>query len=226
MTTGGAGTTGLRVVVGEDSVLFREGLVRLLQELGHTTLRAVGDAVALREAVEEHRPDLAIVDIRMPPDLDSDGARAAAAIRAGDSGARILLLSQHVELRHCLDLIGTDGFGYLLKDRVLDLDRFDEALRRVAAGGVALDPQVVQALVRSRRSTGLGALTPREQEVLALVAEGRSNTSLSEVLHLSERTVEAHMRSIFTKLDLPSDAGTHRRVRAVIAYLGAAGSDG
>lgn len=200
-------------------MLFREGLIRLLAELGHVTVAAVGDAGALRQVVSEHDPDLAIVDIRMPPDQDSDGARAAAEIRAQHPTVGTLLLSQHIELRHCLDLIGTDGFGYLLKDRVLDLDHFDDALRRVAAGGVALDPQIVQALVRSRRSPPLAALSTREREVLALVAEGRSNTSLSEALNLSERTVEAHMRSIFTKLGLAGDAATHRRVRAVVAYL-------
>jgi DNA-binding NarL/FixJ family response regulator len=208
-------------VVGEDSLLFREGLVRLLAELGHSTVAAVGDAGALQAAVAEHRPDLVVVDIRMPPGLDSDGARAAVRIRDQDAEVGILLLSQHIELRHCLDLVGTDGFGYLLKDRVLDLDQFDDALRRVAAGGVALDSQVVQALVRSRRPHTLDVLSSREREVLALVAEGRSNTSISDVLHLSERTVEAHMGSIFTKLDLPGDPATHRRVRAVVAYLDA-----
>ena len=212
-------TSGLRIVVGEDSLLFREGLVRLLDELGHTTLAAVGDAVSLLRSARELVPDLAIVDVRMPPDHDSDGARAAASIRSEEPTVGVLLLSQHIELRHCLDLIGSPGFGYLLKDRVLDLDDFDDALRRVAAGGVALDPLVVQSLVRSRRAPTLTTLSKREQEVLALVAEGRSNTSISSALHLSERTVEAHMRSIFTKLDLPGDGTTHRRVRAVVTYL-------
>ena len=212
-------TKALSIVIGEDSALFREGLVRLLAELGHTTAAAVGDAVALRLAVAEHRPDLAIVDVRMPPDQDSDGTRAAAAIRDENASVGILLLSQHIELRHCLHLIGTPGFGYLLKDRVLDLDEFDDALHRVAAHGVALDPQVVQALVRSTQAPSLSILTTRELDVLGLVAEGRSNTSISTALSVSERTVESHMRSIFTKLDLSEDDATHRRVRAVIAYL-------
>ena len=209
---------GLRIVVAEDSLLFREGLVRLLNELGHQTVAAVGDALALRAAVSEHEPDLAIVDIRMPPDMDAAGTRAAAGIKIDQPEVGVLLLSQHIELRHCLSLIGTPGFGYLLKDRVLHLTDFDDALRRVALGGVALDPEVVQALARSRQTRHL-PLTPREREVLALVAEGQSNTAISRVLHLSERTVEAHMRSIFSRLGLTDDGTTHRRVRAVITYL-------
>ncbi|CAN5617027.1 response regulator transcription factor [soil metagenome] len=209
----------LRIVIGEDSLLFREGLVRLLDELGHQTVAAVGDAVALERAVTGLRPDLAIVDVRMPPDLESDGARAAAEMRADDARLGILVLSQHIELRHCLHLIGTPGFGYLLKDRVLDLDEFDDALRRVAAHGVALDPLVVQALVRSAQAPSLSILTSRERDVLGLVAEGRSNTSISAVLQVSERTVESHMGSIFTKLGLCDDGATHRRVRAVVTYL-------
>lgn len=209
---------GLRIVIAEDSLLFREGLVRLLSELGHETVAAVGDALTLRVAVGDNQPDLAIVDIRMPPDQDTDGARAAAAIKADHPAVGVLLLSQHIELRHCLALIGRPGFGYLLKDRVLHLADFDDALCRVAGGGVALDPEVVQALTRSRPAHDL-ALTPREREVLALVAEGQSNTAISSVLNLSERTVEAHMRSIFPKLGLVDDGTTHRRVSAVITYL-------
>lgn len=211
-------TDALRIVVAEDSLLFREGLVRLLGELGHDVVAAVADTPLLREAVEEHRPDVAVVDIRMPPDHDSDGARVAAYIRSDHPSVGVLLLSQHIELRHCLELIGQPGFGYLLKDRVLHLADFDESLRRVAADGVALDPQIVQALVRARPTPGLG-LTPREQEVLALVAQGHSNAAISTALHLSDRTIEAHMRSIFTRLGLTDDGSTHRRVRAVIAYL-------
>jgi DNA-binding NarL/FixJ family response regulator len=210
----------MRVVVAEDSVLFREGLVRLLGDLRHDVVAAVGDASSLVDAVAETRPDLAIVDVRMPPDHESDGARAALTIREDSPEVGVLLLSQHIELRHCLELIGSPGFGYLLKDRVLRLEEFDDALIRVAGGGVALDPEVVQALVRSRRrTTSLDALTARELDVLSLVAEGHSNTAIGSELALSERTVETHMRSIFGKLGLHDDGATHRRVRAVIAYL-------
>lgn len=209
----------MRIVVAEDLVLFREGLTRLLRESGHEVVAAVGDAVALLEAVAEHAPELAIVDIRMPPDLESDGARAAVVLRASHPDTGVMLLSQHIELRHCLDLLGTPGFGYLLKDRVLRLDEFEDALHRVAGGGSALDPEIVQALVRSRAVSALGALTQREQEILALVAEGHSNTAVAKVFALSERTIEAHMRSIFTKLGLQDDGTTHRRVRAVVTYL-------
>jgi DNA-binding NarL/FixJ family response regulator len=208
----------MRVVVAEDSLLFREGLVRLLQDAGHDVVEAVGDADRLAGAVDEHRPDLVVVDVRMPPDLDSDGARAATAIRERHPAIGIVLLSQHLELRHCRPLVGTPGFGYLLKDRVLHLEEFDDALRRVAAGGVALDPEVVQALVRST-GAALDGLTEREREVLGLVAEGHSNTAVAAALGLSERTVEAHMRSVFTRLGLVDDGSTHRRVRAVIAWL-------
>jgi DNA-binding NarL/FixJ family response regulator len=209
----------MRVVVAEDSVLFREGLVRLLSELGHEVCAAVGDAPALLAAATETRPDLAIVDVRMPPDHDSDGARAAATIRAEQPEVGVLLLSQHIELRHCMELVGTPGFGYLLKDRVLHLEDFDDALRRVAGGGVALDPEVVQALVRSRQGPALQGLTERETEVLSLVAQGHTNTAIGALLRMSERTVETHMRSIFNKLGLLDDGATHRRVRAVVTYL-------
>jgi DNA-binding NarL/FixJ family response regulator len=209
----------VRVVVAEDSVLFREGLLRLLTDLGHEVTTAVSDAPALLAAVDHDRPDLAIVDVRMPSQQELDGAQAATLIRAQDPDVGLLLLSQHIELRHCLGLIGTSGFGYLLKDRVLRLDEFDDALRRVAGGGVALDPDVVQALVVTRQSPALARLTARETEVLALVAQGHSNTAIGTTLGLSERTVETHMRSIFGKLDLYDDGSTHRRVRAVVTYL-------
>jgi DNA-binding NarL/FixJ family response regulator len=214
----------MRIVVAEDSVLFREGLVRLLTELGHDVVAAVGDATALLAVVAETRPELAIVDIRMPPDNESDGARAAVAIREDHPAVGTILLSQHIELRHCMELIGTPGFGYLLKDRVLHLDEFDDALKRVASGGVALDPEVVQALVRSRHATSLERLTEREAQVLELVAQGHSNTAISVALRLSERTVETHMRSIFGKLGLLDDGATHRRVRAVVTYLESGGA--
>ena len=206
-------------------MLFREGLVRLLEERGHNVVAAVGDAVSLLAAVAEHHPDLAVVDIRMPPDHDSDGAQAARRIRDEQPDVAILLLSQHIELRQCLGLIGTPGFGYLLKDRVLRLDEFDDALARVAGGGIALDPEVVQALVRARNGgDALSVLTDRERQVLALVAEGHSNTAVGRALVLSERTVEAHLRSVFTKLDLYDDGTTNRRVTAVVAYLESRGS--
>lgn len=201
-------------------MLFREGLVRLLHERGHQVVDAVGDAETLLAAVAEHRPEIAVVDIRMPPDHDSDGARAARRIRDEQPEVGVLLLSQHIELRQCLDLIGTPGFGYLLKDRVLHLDEFDDALVRVAGGGVALDPEVVQALVRGRNARdALVALTDRERQVLSIIAEGHSNMAVGRALQLSERTVEAHLRSVFVKLDLYDDGTTNRRVRAVVAYL-------
>jgi len=206
-------------------MLFREGLVRLLAESGHQVVASVGDAESLREVVAEHHPDLALVDIRMPPNHDSDGAQAARRIRDEHPEVGVLLLSQHIELRHCLGLIGTPGFGYLLKDRVLHLDEFEDAIARVAGGGVALDPEVVQALVRGRKAwDALTALSDREREVLALVAEGHSNTAVGKALFLSDRTVEAHLRSVFTKLDLYDDGTTNRRVRAVVSYLESRGT--
>jgi DNA-binding NarL/FixJ family response regulator len=209
----------MRIVVAEDSVLFREGLVRLLVDAGHDVPGAVADADSMEAAVEQLHPDVVIADIRMPPLLESDGARAAARIRAASPDVGILLLSQHIELRECLNLVGTPGFGYLLKDRVLHLAEFDDALARVASGGSAIDPEIVRALVGSRQSSALESLTPRELEVLALVAEGHSNASIATTLFLSERTVMAHMRAVFTKLGLVEDGATHRRVLAVITYL-------
>lgn len=211
---------GLRIVVAEDAALFREGLVRLLSDAGHEVIAAVGDADALLAAADAHVPDVAVVDVRMPPDHDSDGARAAGILRLRHPGMGIMLLSQHIELRSCLELIGTPRFGYLLKESVLRIEDFDDALRRVADGGVALDPAVVQALVRAQAvPAGLSVLTDREREVLGMVAEGRSNLSIAERLTLSDRTVEAHMRSIFTKLGLHDDGTSHRRVLAVLAYM-------
>lgn len=207
----------MRIVVAEDSLLFREGLVRLLADRGHDVVAAVADGQPLLAAVVEHQPQLAVIDIRMP---NSDGAETARQLRCLHPSIGVVLLSQHIELRNCLDLIGTPGFGYLLKDRVLHLDEFADALARVAAGGVALDPLVVQALVRSRNApAALGKLSDRERQVLALVAEGHSNTAVAGTLSLSERTVEAHMRSVFHKLDLPDDQASNRRVQAVIAWL-------
>jgi DNA-binding NarL/FixJ family response regulator len=210
----------VRIVVAEDSLLFREGLVRLLQEAGHTVLAAVGDADELLEAAEAHRPDLVIADLRMPPEMESDGAKAAVRLRNRHPSLGVVLLSQHVELRHCLDLLGAPGFGYLLKDGVLRLDDFLDALDRVAHGGTAVDPEIVRSLVRETAAhPSLDALTVREQEVLALTAEGHTNAATATLLGISERTAESHMRAIFVKLGLADDGVTHRRVRAVLAWL-------
>lgn len=209
----------MRIVIAEDSMLFREGLTRLLVELGHDVVQAVADADALHRAVGDHKPDLAIIDVRMPPDMDAAGAVAALTLREHHPEVGLLLLSQHIELRHCRPLIGTPGFGYLLKDRVLDLDEIADAMERIAQGGTALDPEVVRVLVHAAPATILDRLTDREREVLALVAQGRSNATIAGALHISERTVEGHLRSVFTRLGLPDDGATHRRVLAVIAYL-------
>jgi DNA-binding NarL/FixJ family response regulator len=209
----------VRIVIGEDSALFREGLALLLRDAGHQVLAAVGDADALIVAVERERPELAVVDVRMPPGGDDDGARAAAEIRRRYPEVGVMLLSQHVETRHVLDLVTGGGFGYLLKDRVLDVDEFLDALRRVAEGGSALDPEVVAGLLATRREDPFAALTPREREVLALVAEGRTNAGIARALWLTERTVESHVRSVLGKLDLPDSDEDHRRVLAVLAYL-------
>ena len=207
-------------MIAEDSVLFREGLSRLLSEAGYDVVAEVGDADALLAAARELDPDICVVDVRMPPDLDADGARAARTLRAERPGLPVLLLSQHVETRHSVELVARGGFGYLLKDRVLRVGDFLDAVARVAAGGSALDPEVVGALVGPRRTGGLAALTDREREVLALVAEGRSNGSIAAALTVAERTVETHMRGVFLKLGIAEEVTSHRRVTAVLAYLG------
>ncbi|MFN8121352.1 MAG: response regulator transcription factor [Thermoleophilia bacterium] len=212
----------MRVVIAEDSVLLREGLVHLLADAGIEVAAAVGDADLLLRAVDEHRPDLCIVDIRMPPTHTDEGVRAALVLRAQHPDTAILMLSQYVEERYATDLIalGTDGLGYLLKDRVADVAEFTDAVRRVAGGGTALDPEVVsQLLVRSRRRDPLEGLTPRETEVLRLMAEGRSNTGIAQELVVTEGAVEKHVRSIFGKLGLPPAEQDHRRVLAVLRWI-------
>lgn len=214
----------MRIVIGEDSALFREALARLLADAGHEIVAKVGDAPSLVTAVSAHEPDLAIVDVRMPPDLTDDGARAARQVRAAHPTLGILLLSQHVETRHSVELVASGGFGYLLKDRVFDVDDFLDALRRVAAGGSALDPEVVARLLGPRRphDDPLATLTSREREVLALMAEGRTNVGIARRLWLTDRTVETHIGSILAKLRLANTDEDHRRVLAVLMYLGAA----
>jgi len=207
----------LRIVIGEDSALFREGLASLLTDAGHQVVGRAGDAATLVDVVAREKPDLAVVDVRMPPDLTDDGARAARMIRASQPEVAIVLLSQHVETKQSVELVTRGGFGYLLKDRVLDVDAFLDVLDRVAAGGSALDPEVVARLL-GRPATG--ALTPREREVLSLMAEGCTNAGIARRLWLNERTVETHVGSIMTKLGLVDNAEDHRRVLAVLTYLG------
>jgi DNA-binding NarL/FixJ family response regulator len=207
----------VRIVIAEDAVLLRAGLIRLLADAGHDVVAAVGDAVALMDAVEDHKPDIVVTDVRMPPTHQDEGLRAAVELRG-----RYPELSQYVEERYATELLVGDsrGLGYLLKDRVAEVGEFLGAVERVGNGGTALDPDVVaQLLARSRRADPLAALTPREREVLQLMAEGRSNTAIAQTLVVSEGAVEKHTSSIFSKLGLtPTDAG-HRRVLAVLRYL-------
>jgi DNA-binding NarL/FixJ family response regulator len=213
----------LRVVIADDAVLIREGLVRLLEEFGVEVVAAVGDGDSLIEAVTTHRPDVSIVDVRMPPSFTDEGLRAAVAVRAKVPGAPVLILSQYVEVSYADDLLADarGAVGYLLKDRVIDVDEFLTALRSVAAGGTVFDPQVVsQLMIRRRRDDPLATLTPREREVLALMASGISNTAIGRDLVITDGAVEKHIRSIFAKLGLHAeDSDQHRRVRAVLTYL-------
>jgi DNA-binding NarL/FixJ family response regulator len=212
----------MRVVVADDSVLLREGIVRLLDESGFDVVAQAGDADDLLRKVGAHKPDVAIVDIRMPPTNTDDGLRAAIEIRASHPETGVLVLSQYVEEGYALDLVAdaAGGVGYLLKDRVADVDRFVESVKRVAEGGSALDPEVVsQLLGRARREDPLAELTPREREVLELMAEGRSNHAVSEQLVITERAVEKHVTSIFGKLGLTPAPEDHRRVLAVLTFL-------
>jgi DNA-binding NarL/FixJ family response regulator len=212
----------VRIVIAEDQLLLREGLSRLLAENGFDVVAAVGDAVALRTSVAELRPEVALVDIRLPPAFRDEGLRAALEIRSTFPGTATLILSQYVEQAYAAELLADGGgrVGYLLKDRVFDVDEFVEAVRRVGQGGTALDPQVVAQLVSRHRQGGpLDRLTAREREVLGLMAEGRSNTGIAEALVLTIGAVEKHIASIFMKLDLPRSEGDNRRVLAVLAYL-------
>ena len=213
----------MRVVVAEDSVLLREGIVRILEDTGIEVVGQAGDADELLRKVRAHKPDVAITDIRMPPSHTDEGLRAAHEIRTHLPEVGVLVLSQSVEQGYALDLLADNaaGVGYLLKDRVSDVDAFLDAVRRVAAGGSALDPEVVsQLLGRKRRDDPLDELTPREREVLGLMAEGRSNQAIADALVVTERAVEKHVTSIFSKLDLVNTPEDHRRVLAVLAYLG------
>jgi DNA-binding NarL/FixJ family response regulator len=214
----------VRIVIADDTVLLREGLAGLLEDAGHTVVARVGDAEGLLAVVAEHEPDLAIVDVRMPPAFEDEGLHAAVEIRRSHPQTAILVLSQHVEGRHAIELVSSGaGFGYLLKDRVLDVDEFLDAASRVSSGGSALDPEVVKQLLEPPTDESvLRALTPREHEVLGLMAEGRTNAGIARLLWLSEKTVETHVSSILAKLDLPQSQDNHRRVLAVLAYLGPA----
>jgi DNA-binding NarL/FixJ family response regulator len=213
---------GPRVTVAEDSVLLREGLCRLLAEAGFTVVDAVGDGEELLRAVAADPPDVVVADVRMPPTHSDEGLRAALVIRSRWPSVAVLVLSQYVEERYATELLAGDtrGVGYLLKDRVADVESFVEALHRVRAGGTALDPEVVsQIFARSRRAQPLAGLTPRERQVLTLMAEGRSNNGIAEALVVSEGAVEKHISGIFGKFHLPAAPTDHRRVLAVLKYL-------
>ncbi len=220
--TGAPGTPALRVVLAEDSVLLREGLLRLLADAGFDVVEACGDGESFLRAVDKHRPDLVVVDVRMPPTFTDEGIRAALVVRGQFPAVAVLVLSQYVEENYATELVASrsGGIGYLLKDRVADVGDFIESLRRVAGGGTALDPEVVQQLLsRATRRDPLARLTPRETEVLGLMAEGRSNTAIAAALVVGEGAVEKHVSSIFSKLDLPPAAEDHRRVLAVLRWL-------
>jgi len=211
----------MRVVVADDSVLLREGLLRLLDEAGHTVLAAVGDAPSLVDAAIQHRPDVAVIDIRMPPTMTDDGLRAAVQARAAVPSMGVLLLSAYVEKSYADALLsdGRGGVGYLLKDRVSSLEALSDALTTIRGGGTVLDTEVVAQLLVSRRIDPLDRLTPREREVLALMAEGRSNAAIAERLVVSPGAVEKHIGNIFTKIGLVDVGADNRRVLAVLAWL-------
>lgn len=214
--------TALRAVLADDSVIFRQGLALLLEAAGVAVPITVGDVPALLQAVQTHEPDVAVVDVRMPPTHTDEGIQAALALKRHHPGIGVVVLSTYVEPRWVTTLLDAEptGVGYLLKDRVDDIVGLLEALRRVAAGGIALDPEVVATLLAARRNTSsLERLTDREREILALVAQGRSNAGIAEALFLSVKTVEAHVAAVFRSLDLHEDAADNRRVKAALAYL-------
>jgi DNA-binding NarL/FixJ family response regulator len=212
----------IRVVIAEDSVLLREGVARLLEQSGFEVVGQAGDGEDLLREVGEHKPDVAVIDVRMPPTHTDEGLRAAHRIRAEHPGTAVLVLSQYVDEAYALELLSesTESTGYLLKDRIADIHTFTDAVARVANGGSALDPEVVGLLLgRRRHEDPLAVLTPRERDVLGLMAEGRSNSAMAEALGVSERAVEKHVTGIFSKLDLPPAVEDHRRVLAVLAFL-------
>ncbi|MER5867039.1 response regulator transcription factor [Kitasatospora sp. NPDC002040] len=214
----------MRIVMAEDAAVLRHGMVQLLGERGFDVVAAVGDAEALHAAVAEHRPDLVVADVRMPPGHTDEGLRAAIALRLEYPELGVLLFSQYIETRYTARLLatGASGIGYLLKDRVADVDDFVDAIHRVAAGGTALDPEVVSQLMAvRRRDSGIDALSPRERVVLVLMAQGLTNAAVATALTVTQRAVEKHVAGIFAKLDLPRTDTEHRRVLAVLRYLGA-----
>jgi DNA-binding NarL/FixJ family response regulator len=211
----------LRVVIAEDGLIVREGVAGMLRRFGHEVVAAVGDAVALRAAVREFRPDVVVTDVRMPPGFSDEGLQAAIELRAADPSLPVLVLSQYVEQTYASELLDSDcpaGVGYLLKDRIGEVTEFVDALRAVAAGRTVVDPEVVRQLLGRRRDP-LHRLTAREREVLALMAQGRSNAAIARELVVTEAAVAKHIGSLLAKLDLPPDSDDHRRVRAVLAYL-------
>ncbi|WP_280298149.1 response regulator transcription factor [Nocardia neocaledoniensis] len=216
-------TAPLRVVIAEDSAILRDGLAGLLTERGHEVVAMVGDATALGEVVDTHRPDVAVVDVRMPPSFTDEGLLAAIELRRKFPGTGVLVFSQWIETRYATELLaaGASGVGYLLKDRVADVGDFVDALHRVATGGTALDPEVVSQLMgASRQQDSLARLTPREREVLELMAQGLTNNAIAAAITVTERAVEKHIGNIFTKLDLPPSDTHHRRVLAVLRLRG------
>ncbi len=224
---GSEGEDRVRVVIADDSVLLREGIARLLEESGFEVVAQAGEGVDLLRKVRSHKPDVAVVDVRMPPTHTDEGLRAALQIRAEQPDTAVLVLSQYVEEAYAFDLLSesSESTGYLLKDRIADIATFTDAVRRVANGGTALDPEVVALLLgRSRRADPLAVLTPREHEVLGLMAEGRSNAAMAQALVVTERAVEKHVTAILSKLDLPPAVDDHRRVLAVLMFLRSGGS--
>ncbi|MFJ9082251.1 response regulator [Streptomyces sp. NPDC102384] len=212
----------MRLIIAEDSTLLREGLMRLLAEEGHEVVAALGDATALPDTVDELAPDVVVVDIRMPPTHTDEGLRAALEIRERRPSTGVLVLSQHVERTYAAQLLagGAEGIGYLLKDRVARVEEFLDALDRIRAGSAVIDPEVVRQLVgRSTRTDSLSGLTPRERDVLEVLAQGHTNTGIGERLHLSLSAVEKHLNAVFDKLDLPRATGYNRRILAVLRYL-------